>query len=228
MSIKISEFDYQYFVKKHFVLNFVLGILAFLGFVSVFGLTTYFIKIFFIFSYIFYFWFCIFLYIRARVKPDALLYAQHRFWGSYLTSFSFMLIALSISLNVDEIYFWSYIIIYILFYILIQFEMRAILDNKKNLHHFIQDFNQKEEVSLYDFIFLLAKCEYKVNGWMIFWGFILVQVTLIAVLKGIFEISAPYELYVMPGVFFFISSFALYTMGLKMYLPYNVLKQEIQ
>lgn len=106
--------------------------------------------------------------------------------------------------------------------------MRTILDNRKNLHHFIQDFNQKKEVSLYDFMFLLAKCEYKVNGWMIFWGFILVQVTLIAVLKGIFGISAPYEFYVMPGVFFFISSFTLYTMGLKMYLPYSVLKQEIQ
>lgn len=105
--------------------------------------------------------------------------------------------------------------------------MKAILDNKKNLHHFILDFNQKEEVSLYDFIFLLAKCEYKVKGWMIFWGFILVQVALIAVLKGIFEISAPYEFYIMSGIFFFISSFALYNMGLKMYLPYSVLKQEV-
>lgn len=227
MYLKLSEFDYNYFVKKHFVLNFALGVLALLGFSTIFSLSTCFIKILFILSYIFYFYFCIFLYIRARVKPDALLYAQHRFWSSYLTSFSFLLIALSISLNVAEIYFWSYIVIYILFHILIRFEMKTIQNNKKNLHDLTRDFNQKEG-GLYGFIFSLTRYEYKINGWTIFFSFILVQVVLVAVLKGIFKITAPYELYIIPGVFFFISGFALYNMGLKMYLPYIILQEEVQ
>jgi len=50
----------------------------------------------------------------------------------------------------------------------------------------------------------------------------------IAVLKEILKISAPYEFYIMPGIFFFISSFTLYNIGLKMYLPYSVLKEEVQ
>ncbi|WP_151869799.1 hypothetical protein [Acinetobacter sp. TUM15509] len=227
MYLKLSEFDYNYFVKKHFVLNFALGVLALFGFSTIFSLSTCFIKILFILSYILYFYFCIFLYIRARVKPDALLYAQHRFRSGYLTSFSFLLIALSISLNVAEIYFWSYIVIYILFHILIRFEMKTIQNNNKNLHDLTRDFNQKEG-GLYDFIFSLTRYEYKINGWIIFFGFILIQVVLVAVLKGIFKITAPYELYIIPGVFFFISGFALYNMGLKMYLPYIILQEEVQ
>ncbi|NIE98375.1 hypothetical protein F3J02_18110 [Acinetobacter sp. Tr-809] len=228
MSIKISEFDYQYFVKRHFVLNFALGVLAFLSFITIFDLSTYFIKILFISSCLLYFLSCIFLYMRAKTKPDALLYAQHRFIGGYLTSFSFLLVALSISLNVGEIYFWSYIVLYILFNILIRFEMSAILDGKKHLSDCTGYFNKKEGVDLYDFIFLLTGRECKINGWLIFFGFILIQIALIAILKQILKISAPYEFYIMSGTFFFISCFILYNIGLKMYLPYSVLKEEVQ
>ncbi|WDZ49752.1 hypothetical protein LF296_10415 [Acinetobacter vivianii] len=105
--------------------------------------------------------------------------------------------------------------------------MKTIQNNKKNLHNLTQNFNQKEG-SLYDFIFSLTRYEYKINGWIIFFSFILVQVILAAVLKGMFKITAPYEFYIMSGVFFFISSFALYNMGLKMYLPYIILLEEVQ
>ncbi|ENX60876.1 MULTISPECIES: hypothetical protein [Acinetobacter] len=228
MSIKISEFDYQYFVKNHFVLNFALGVLAFLSFITIFDLSTYFLKFLFISSCLLYFFFCIFLYRRAKAKPDALLYAQHRLLGGYLTSFSFLLVTLSVSLNVGEIYFWSYIVLYILFNILIRFEMSAMLDSKQYLNEFTKGLNKKEEVDLYGFIFLLTRYECKINGWLIFFGFILIQMVWIAVLKEILKISAPYEFYIMPGIFFFISSFTLYNIGLKMYLPYSVLKEEVQ
>ena len=37
MSIKVSDFDYQYFIKQQFMINFVMGVL---GFGLVFGLSN--------------------------------------------------------------------------------------------------------------------------------------------------------------------------------------------
>ena len=41
MSIKVSDFDYQYFIKQQFMINFVMGVL---GFGLVFGLNNSIIK----------------------------------------------------------------------------------------------------------------------------------------------------------------------------------------
>lgn len=63
MSLKISEFDHQYFVKNHFMLNLALGVLGFLGFLTIKDLNYYYINTFFTVFYILYFIFYILLFV---------------------------------------------------------------------------------------------------------------------------------------------------------------------
>jgi len=226
MSIKLSEFDYKYFVKNHFILNVALGILGVLGFVTIKDLGSYYLIYFFLISYILYFVFCIFIFIKARNKSDVFVYAHHRYLSCYLSSFCFFLISLSIALNLGEIYFFSFIFLYVLFFIFIFFFNKKSLQYKEYWSILDREFYSEENIELYDFFFLISKYKYKNSNFSIFIAIVISQIAFVVVMNEILKIPSAYEFYIMSGIFLFISFFIIVNMKLNVIYPYCFLKQK--
>lgn len=93
MSIKVSDFDYQYFIKQQFMINFVMGVL---GFGLVFGLSNSIIKYIFYIFYILYVFAVIFIYMKYKDGRDLILFSKHRIFGHYFVGSIFMVLALNV------------------------------------------------------------------------------------------------------------------------------------
>ena len=90
MSIKVSDFEYQYFIKQQFMINFVMGVL---GFGLVFGLSNSIIKYIFYIFYILYVFAVIFIYMKYKDGRDLILFSKHRIFGHYFIGSVFIVLA---------------------------------------------------------------------------------------------------------------------------------------
>ncbi len=225
MSLKISEFDRQYFVKNHFMLNLALGILGFLGFLTVKDLSFYYVNIFFIMFYVLYFIICIFFYFRIRRVEDIVLYAFHRVMSSFLNALIFFVISLTISMNLGVKYFLGYSVLFMLVAIFIFIKWKNLLLREDYIEVLSDKYFSKDSVSLYDFFFSISNLKYGNSKVSVFFALILSQIAFIFVMNGLLKIHASYEIYIIVGLFFLISCYILYNMGLNVILPYSFLKK---
>lgn len=225
MSLKISEFDRQYFVKNHFMLNLALGILGLLGFLTIKDLSFYYVNTFFIIFHILYFIVCIFFYCRIKRMEDIVLYAFHRVMSSFLNALVFFVISLTISMNLGVKYFLGYVVLFLLVAIFIFMKWKTLLLKQDYIEVLSDKYFSKDSVSLYDFFFSISNLKYGSSKVSVFFALIFSQIAFVVVMNGLLKIHASYEIYIVVGLFFFISCYILYNMGVNVILPYSFLKK---
>ncbi|ENW79840.1 hypothetical protein F909_02944 [Acinetobacter sp. ANC 3929] len=232
MSLKISEFDHQYFVKNHFMLNLALGVLGFLGFLTIKDLNYYYINTFFTVFYILYFIFyilyfivCVFFYFRIKTSESIVLYSFHRVMCSFLNALVFFVISLTISMNLGVKYFFGYVLLFILISMFIFVKWKALLLKEEYIEVLTDKYFSKDDVSLYDFFFSISNFKYGNSKISVFLALIFSQIAFVLVMNGLLEIHASYELYIIVSLFFLISCYILYNMGVNVILPYSFLKK---
>lgn len=225
MSLKISEFDRQYFVKNHFMLNLALGVLGFLGFLTIKDFNYYYVNTFFTIFYVLYFIVCVFFYFRIRGAGDIVLYAFHRVMSSLLNALVFFVISLTVSMNLSVKYFLGYVFLFILVAIFIFMKWKALLLREDYTEVLTDKYFSKDDVSLYDFFFSISNLKYGGSKVLVFFALIFSQIAFIVVMNGLLKIHASYEIYTIAGLFFLISCYILYNMGINVILPYSFLKK---
>lgn len=225
MSLKISEFDRQYFVKNHFMLNLALGVLGFLGFLTIKDFNYYYVNTFFTIFYTLYFIFCVFFYFKVKGSEDIILYAFHRVMSSFLNALVFFVISLTISMNLGVKYFFGYVLLFILVAIFIFVNWKSLLLREDYTEVLIDKYFSKDDVSLYDFFFSISNLKYGSSKVSVFFALIFSQIAFVVVMNGLFKIHASYEIYTIVGLFFLISCYILYNMGINVILPYSFLKK---
>ena len=93
MSIKVSDFDYQFFIKQQFILNIAVGLL---GCLLLFSLTISSVSYIFFIFYILYFVSVIIVYIKYKDGRDLIFFSKHRIFGHYFVGSIFMVLALNV------------------------------------------------------------------------------------------------------------------------------------
>ena len=121
--------------------------------------------------------------------------------------------------------FFGYILIFIIFAIFIFIKWKNLLLRKNYVVVLTDKYFSNSDVSLYDFFFSISTFKYGNSKISLFFALVSPQIAFVLVMNGLLEIHASYELYIIVGLFFLISCYILYNMGINMILPYSFLKK---
>ena len=221
MSIKVSDFDYQYFVKQQFMINFVMGVL---GFGLVFGLNNSIIKYIF---YIFYIFAVIFIYMKYKDGRDLILFSKHRIFGHYFIGSIFIVLALTILSELGIFYLIVGVIFTFLLIFTIHFFNRNI---DKDFYFGIlkNQYDKVQEESLYSFYQTIDHHKNQSTVLSVIVTTFVTQIAFILVLNKVVLIPVDYEIPIMATIFFIIAGFILNKVKLYLMVPFIFLKKNIE
>ena len=218
MSIKVSDFDYQYFIKQQFMINFVMGVL---GFGLVFGLNNSIIKYIF---YIFYIFAVIFIYMKYKDGRDLILFSKHRIFGHYFIGSIFIVLALTILSELGIFYLIVGVIFTFLLIFTIHFFNRNI---DKDFYFGIlkNQYDKVQEESLYSFYQTIDHHKNQSTVLSVIVTTFVTQIAFILVLNKVVLIPVDYEIPIMATIFFIIAGFILNKVKLYLMVPFIFLKK---
>ena len=218
MSIKVSDFDYQYFIKQQFMINFVMGVL---GFGLVFGLNNSIIKYIF---YIFYIFAVIFIYMKYKDGRDLILFSKHRIFGHYFIGSVFIVLVLTILSELGIFYLIAGIIFTFLLIFTIHFFNRNI---DKDFYFGIlkNQYDKVQEESLYSFYQTIDHHKNQSTVLSVIVTTFVTQIAFILVLNKVVLIPVDYEIPIMATIFFIIAGFILNKVKLYLMVPFIFLKK---
>ena len=218
MSIKVSDFDYQYFIKQQFMINFVMGVL---GFGLVFGLNNSIIK------YIFYIFAVIFIYMKYKDGRDLILFSKHRIFGHYFIGSIFIVLALTILSELGIFYLIVGVIFTFLLIFTIHFFNRNI---DKDFYFGIlkNQYDKVQEESLYSFYQTIDHHKNQSTVLSVIVTTFVTQIAFILVLNKVVLIPVDYEIPIMATIFFIIAGFILNKVKLYLMVPFIFLKKNIE
>ena len=221
MSIKVSDFDYQYFIKQQFMINFVMGVL---GFGLVFGLSNSIIKYIFYIFYILYVFAVIFIYMKYKDGRDLILFSKHRIFGHYFIGSIFIVLALTILSELGIFYLIVGVIFTFLLIFTIHFFNRNI---DKDFYFGIlkNQYDKVEEESLYSFYQTIDRHKNQSNVLSVIITNFVVQITFILFLNKFVVIPVDYEIPIMATIFFIIAGFIFNKVKLYLMIPFMFLKK---
>ena len=221
MSIKVSDFDYQYFIKQQFMINFVMGVL---GFGLVFGLNNSIIKYIF---YIFYIFAVIFIYMKYKDGRDLILFSKHRIFGHYFIGSIFIVLALTILSELGIFYLIVGVIFTFLLIFTIHFFNRNI---DKDFYFGIlkNQYDKVQEESLYSFYQTIDHHKNQSTVLSVIVTTFVTQIAFILVLNKVVLIPVDYEIPIMATIFFIIAGFILNKVKLYLMVPFIFLKKNIE
>ena len=221
MSIKVSDFDYQYFIKQQFMINFVMGVL---GFGLVFGLNNSIIKYIF---YIFYIFAVIFIYMKYKDGRDLILFSKHRIFGHYFIGSIFIVLALTILSELGIFYLIVGVIFTFLLIFTIHFFNRNI---DKDFYFGIlkNQYDKVQEESLYSFYQTIDHHKNQSTVLSVIVTTFVTQIAFILVLNKVVLIPVDYEIPIMATIFFIIASFIFNKIKLYLMVPFIFLKKNIE
>ena len=224
MSIKVSDFDYQYFVKQQFMINFVMGVL---GFGLVFGLSNSIIKYIFYIFYILYVFAVIFIYMKYKDGRDLILFSKHRIFGHYFIGSIFIVLALTILSELGIFYLIVGVIFTFLLIFTIHFFNRNI---DKDFYFGIlkNQYDKVQEESLYSFYQTIDEYKNKSTVLSVIVTTFVTQIAFILVLNKVVLIPVDYEIPIMATIFFIIAGFILNKVKLYLMVPFIFLKKNIE
>ena len=224
MSIKVSDFDYQYFIKQQFMINFVMGVL---GFGLVFGLSNSIIKYIFYIFYILYVFAVIFIYMKYKDGRDLILFSKHRIFGHYFIGSVFIVLALTILSELGIFYLITGVIFTFLLIFTIHFFNRNI---DKDFYFGIlkNQYDKVQEESLYSFYQTIDEYKNKSTVLSVIVTTFVTQIAFILVLNKVVLIPVDYEIPIMATIFFIIAGFILNKVKLYLMVPFIFLKKNIE
>lgn len=218
MSIKLTKFDFDFFIKQQFILNLAMGVF---GYLFVLTLKPGMEKILLNFIYFIYFLLVIFFYIKLRGRKDYISYSKHRIIGHFFVSFVFFIIGTTLLVEIYPIFLYFGIILY---FILVIFFYNT--NNKKNHNYditFIEKINSSNEVSLHEFYDHLDVIVNKKNKFSPILVFLGMQVGLIIFINGFFSIDQHLGAIFIVAVFFLIAFYILNKIFFYLIVPYRFL-----
>ena len=224
MSIKVSDFDYQYFIKQQFMINFVMGVL---GFGLVFGLSNSIIKYIFYIFYILYVFAVIFIYMKYKDGRDLILFSKHRIFGHYFIGSIFIVLALTILSELGIFYLIVGVIFTFLLIFTIHFFNRNI---DKDFYFGIlkNQYDKVQEESLYSFYQTIDDHKNQSTVLSVIVTTFVTQIAFILVLNKVVLIPVDYEIPIMATIFFIIAGFILNKVKLYLMVPFIFLKKNIE
>lgn len=86
MAIKLSDFDYSFFIRQQFILNLAMGVVGYLFLLTI---SSSYEKIILNIMYLIYFVVVLYLFFSCKSSQDIFKYSIHRIFGHYLVSFIF-------------------------------------------------------------------------------------------------------------------------------------------
>lgn len=218
MSLKLTKFDFEFFIKKQFILNFAIGVFGYL-----FALTINkgFEKNVLHLIYIIYFLLIIFSYIKLKKNHDAISYSKHRILGHFFVSLVFSIIGSTLLLELNSILLYSGILFY--FVLVLFFYLNK---NKRKFNYdslFLKKINDPNDVSLYEFYEFFDEVVNKKNKFTPILVFLGMQVGLIVFLNGFLKIDQYYGPFIIVAIFFLISFYILNKTFFYLIVPYRFL-----
>lgn len=144
--IILDKFDYEYFIKKQFQLNFVIGVLAILFILTMLRSD---LKTYLMLCSLCYLSLSVLLFSQLRRIRTAKSYALHRIFGQLSLSIQFFIITLVFASEACHFFIFGIVIIYILFALTL-FVVYKIKFNQSYFDILFKNFEQDEICSLYD------------------------------------------------------------------------------
>lgn len=221
MKIIITDFDGQFFIKKQYLMNVLMGFMSFLSsYIMEDGIVRYMMmtldSVIIILSFIFRF----FLFSSKNVID----YSKHRICGLYLISFVFLSISMSFSASFGLTYLFVILFSYILFYFYIHFSaLKKYTDER--FEFFMNAYNNNNGESLLNYF--ESKNLFENNdGWSIlkFYAlFISVQFGTIVGLTVVRDFSISFKVILIGLIFLFLSCLIVWVLKYNVIPPYQVL-----
>lgn len=218
MTIKVSDFDYSFFIKQQFILNIAMGVVGYFFLLTISdGLEKKILNI----SYIVYFFGVIFLYVFCKRDRDIFKYSLHRIVGHYFVSFVFFTIGAMLILEASNELFYLTVLIYIFSFLYFFFKKNK---EKKYYDVLERKYYESGEIQLYDFYEHLDIVKNKKNNFTPVLVIVGMQVGLILVLNGFMKVPDVYGAVGIISIFFLIALFILNKVSFYLMVPYNFLK----
>ena len=224
MSIKVSDFDYQFFIKQQFILNIAVGLL---GCLLLFSLTISSVSYIFFIFYILYFVSVIIVYIKYKDGRDLIFFSKHRIFGHYFVGSIFMVLALTILSELGIFYLIVGVIFTFLLIFTIHFFNRNI---DKDFYFGIlkNQYDKVQEESLYSFYQTIDHHKNQSTVLSVIVTTFVTQIAFILVLNKVVLIPVDYEIPIMATIFFIIASFIFNKIKLYLMVPFIFLKKNIE
>lgn len=218
MSIKLTKFDSDLFIKNQFILNVAIGVFGFLFALTINGG---FEKDLLKFIYLFYFILVLFFYFKLKRGKNYISYSRHRILGHIFVSFVFFIIGFTLLIEVNPIFLYFGILFY---FILSVFLFSKNLKNNENYDKFLLDkINNPEEMTLHEFYEYFDGLVNKKNKFAPIMVFLGMQVGLIIFLNGFLKNDEYFGPIFIVAVFLLIAFYILNKTFFYLMIPYNFL-----
>ena len=219
MTIEINDFDYQFFVKKQFILNVIMS--AFVFFVSVM-VENLIVKYTLLVIMSFYSMYLIFIFLKYNESKKIINYAKHRVYSYFFVCFSFLFISLGFSSLISIQYFLGYLFLFILIGVAVFYsELRS---DKSRYDHILEEYYLDEERhSLFDFFSAITDYKNKKSNFSLYLAMLAAQFGVVIGVNILSSFSQIFKIQLMIGLFFFLSCFFLNQMRTYILIPYRFL-----
>lgn len=220
--IILNQGDYEYFIKRQFQANIVMGFFIILLIVTMDESN---IKIFLLFLSTVYVIAVLFFYLKLRKSHHILSYALHRMLGQMFLSVAFFIIALVLVSLISNIYFICCIFLYLALCILFLVMYKKV--NKENYFNVLSEkYNSIEKNSLYGFFMIVSTVKNKeMSGFLYLFISIFSLIFAVLIVLCLALISDELGLYLIVFTNIILGVYVLWNLFFNTYITYSFLKK---